>query len=311
VQELPLLAHVAKIALQPPGVLIGPGDDCALIRTDASTLITVDQVIEGRHFETLGLDPSRDVLDVVARKAIARSFSDIAAMAGVPTYAIATAAFPQGFSQPAAEFLATRLHAWGEQLVPNFPVPIVGGDIAATSGPLVLTVTMLGSPHPHTTSVTRSQAQVGDLVYVTGRLGGSFKSGRHLNFTPRVREALGLATLLRSDLHAMMDLSDGLGLDSDRMAHASGVCIDLDASRMPRHDGVGSWKQAAGEGEDYELLFTAPASSPMPQMCPGTTTPITCIGRVGASSESSPPGSSIITPEGSRVAGGTLGWSHT
>jgi thiamine-monophosphate kinase len=125
-----------------------------------------------------------------------------------------------------------------------------------------------------------------------------------------VHEALGLHRLLRGDLHAMMDLSDGLGLDSDRMAKASGVNIQIDASRLPCHAEGVSWQQAAGEGEDYELLLTAPAGSPMPDQCPGTQTPITCVGRVAAKAEHQPAGSVIVTPEGRHVAGLSLGWKH-
>lgn len=281
-----------------------------MVATTSHTLLTVDQLIEGRHFEPLGSTIDFVKLDLIARKAMARSFSDIAAMAGRPMYALATAAFGPGFADEAAKHLANRLHAWGAEMIPGHAVPVVGGDVATTSGPLVLTVTMLGEPHALTGPIQRSGAQVGDEVYVTGNLGGSLASGRHLTFVPRVVEALNLAKLLRHDLHAMMDLSDGLGLDSDRLAVASGVRIEIDADRLPRQDGVSTWQHAASDGEDYELLLTVREGADVPKLCPGTHTPLTRLGRVVALATGEVAGSCFITPDGQRVVGRTLGWSH-
>lgn len=113
----------------------------------------------------------------------------------------------------------------------------------------------------------RDGACVGDDVWVTGRLGGSFASGRHLMFEPRVREAIGaFAHLLGDRLHAMIDLSDGLGRDGARIGAASRMMLRLEQARVPMHNGAVS----PHEGEDHELLFTVAADAVMPTMIAGT-----------------------------------------
>ncbi|MBY0396747.1 MAG: thiamine-phosphate kinase [Thermoleophilia bacterium] len=306
-REQALLEHIERATPRHPLVAVGPGDDCAvLMRPEGALLITTDQVIAGRHFAE-GED-----LTLVARKAVARSLSDIAAMAGRPLWAVATGALPAGMAQDDAQDLTDALH----QAAAGFGIPIVGGDLATTAGPMVLTVTVGGEPHPVRGPVLRSGAAPGDTVYVTGALGGSLASGRHLTFTPRVTEGAWLATVLGPWLHAMMDLSDGLGLDAARMARASGVAIEIEAERLPRHAGVTSWQGAAGDGEDYELLFTAPAGAPVPARCRLTGTPVTAVGRVLASGEGgvgdarAATSCAIIDGAGARHGGAALGWEH-
>ena len=138
------------------------------------------------------------------------------------------------------------MRAWAER----FGCPLIGGDIARVAGPTVLTCTVVGAAHPARGAVLRSGARVGDGVYLTGALGGSFASGRHLTFTPRVREAAELCDALGEDLTAMMDVSDGLGRDAARIGEASGACLEIEASAIPMHAGVPGWREAAGEGED-------------------------------------------------------------
>ncbi|MFT3683891.1 MAG: thiamine-phosphate kinase [Phycisphaerales bacterium] len=299
-QEEALLHHIARATPAHPHVTVGPGDDCAVLaRPDGPVIVTTDQVIEGRHFAT-GED-----LALVARKAVCRSLSDIAAMAGTPRWAVATGALPAGMSQHDAQRLTDAIH----RAAGDFGCPVVGGDIATTTGPMVLTVTIAGAPHPIRGPVLRSTALVGDTLYVTGALGGSLPSRRHLTFTPRLTEAHWLATLLGPALHAMMDLSDGLGLDATRMARASHAAVTLDASLFPRHPYVATWQAAAGDGEDYELLFAAAADAPVPSRCPLTGTPITAVGRVAPPSVSGPL-CTVIDPSGARHDGAAFGWEH-
>lgn len=266
-----------------PHVLIGPGDDCAALRTDAQRplLVTTDQLVEGRHF----LTHPATAIDLIARKAIARSVSDIAAMGGTPSFALATGLLPPDW--PHAEELCERLQFWSEY----FHCPLVGGDIASyardrASGapqPLVLTTTVAGLSHPWRGPVTRSGARPGDLVYITGRVGGSLASGRHLTFPARVREAQALCDSLGPALHAMIDVSDGVGLDAARVAEASGVRIVIELDALPLHAGVESRLAAVREGEDYELLFVASADAPRPMhllSADGGHTMVTLIGRV-------------------------------
>lgn len=301
-REEALLAHLARSTPSHPLVLTGPGDDCAVVAsTGTPLLVTTDQVIEGRHFRT-GED-----LGLIARKAVCRSLSDIAAMAGTPRWAVATGALPKGMPQADAQRLTDAIHAAAN----SFHCPVVGGDIAATDGPLLLTVTVAGTPHASRGPVLRSGARPGDAVYVTGALGGSLPSRRHLTFTPRLIEAAWLATLLGSDLHAMMDISDGLGRDAARIAAASGVTVVIQASAIPRHEHVATWQAAMSDGEDYELVFTASQHAPVPPRCPITGTPITRVGMVVARVDNPPsPLCAVKEPSGTLTDASSMGWEH-
>lgn len=305
------------------GVHIGPGDDCAALvlpthaGNPATLLASVDHCIDGRHFlgpwrmagrEDAALDTT---IDLIARKAIARSVSDIAAMAGQPLWCLATAAFPDGFDPALAQEIAQRLHAWAI----HWHCPIVGGDIASlpASSPLVLTVTILGRPHPVRGSVTRSGAKPGDRILVTGTIGGSFESGKHLRFEPRIREATALADVLGPNLHALIDLSDGLGRDAARIAKASGVRITLDAREIPwtesRRD-PSLHTKAAGEGEDYELLAAVDPTVDLAVVRDafhraGINTPIHHIAAVRAGQ-----GCTLRLLDGATINAENIGWDH-
>jgi len=270
-------------------LLVGPGDDCAVIETPGGDvlLLTVDQVVEGRHYE-----PGTD-LDLVARKAIARSVSDIAAMGGVPTWSMATGILPSGFAQGDELFEAMSTWAlhWG--------CPLIGGDIASSDGPLSLTVTVCGRMEMGSSPKLRSGARVGDEVWVTGPLGGSFASGRHLTFEPRLD--IGQHSAACARVHAMMDISDGLGRDAGRLARASGVLIEIEASKIPTHEGVATWHAAAGEGEDHELLI---GGERLDEHLPGLLGPIgRCVAGVA-------PGVVVVDEAGVRHDAGDLGWNH-
>ncbi|MEZ6164121.1 MAG: thiamine-phosphate kinase [Phycisphaerales bacterium] len=174
-----IYARSGSLSLTNGELLVGPGDDCAVLRTPSGDLqlLTVDQLVEGRHFE-----PGTD-LDLIARKAIARSVSDIAAMGGQPAWALATGVLPQGYAH--ADALFDAMHRWGN----HWHCPLVGGDIASHASPdhpLTLTVTVGGTMPLGSMPVLRSGAKPGDLLYVTGQIGGSFESGWHLRFEPRV-----------------------------------------------------------------------------------------------------------------------------
>lgn len=313
-RESELLSHIANIAAhqprQYPFVALGPGDDCALVRAPSGDplLLTVDNVVEGRHFTP------ETTVDLIARKAIARSISDIAAMGARPLCALAAAVLPTDY--PHARELASAIHRWGE----FFHCPVVGGDVSSADGPLVISVTVVGtSPETSTGSgswrpLTRSGARAGDELWLTGPLGASLVSGRHLRFTPRINE--GLVAAHSPLVHAMMDLSDGLGRDAARMAEASGVRIVLDSSRLPRTSECRSWLGACRDGEDYELLIAAspelrtrhagviPAAAGLP--------PVPLIGPIGlvsAIDDRHPAECTIFTPDGPQDAA-SMGWEH-
>lgn len=305
-RESELHQHIERIASDMtrrfPRILLGPGDDCAMFAGSDRMLVTVDQVVMGRHFE------ARTPVDLIARKAVARSISDLAAMASVPVCAVATGLLPPSYAD--ARELTERLHHWAN----HWRCPLVGGDIAtgpdSPDGPaLSLTVTAIGEVGPGERAITRSGARVGDAVYVTGRLGNSLASGRHLTFEPRVVDALWLRETLGDDLHAMIDLSDGLGRDAARIARASGVSITVDADLLPLHADTPGWRNALSDGEDYELCFVSARTLPEGARTPGGTE-ITRIGAVVARPEGDHAWCSVRTPEGAIIDASAMGWEH-
>jgi len=298
--ESDLLRHIRRqtrdLTARWPQVLVGPGDDCAAVGLDPSqsiSLLTVDHLVEGRHFA------SGTPIDLIARKAVARSISDIAAMAGAPQWSLATGLLPKDY--PHARELTDALHRWAA----HWSAPLVGGDLATSPAgtPLVLTVTIGGRPHTHRGPVLRSGAKPGDELWMTGSLGGSLASGRHLTFEPRIADAQWLCDTLGDNLHAMIDLSDGLGRDAARMADMSGVRFEIDASALPLHRGICDLLAALGDGEDYELCFAA-APSTLNAKSTATGTPLTRIGRAVAGQ------GCIALIDGRTVDICTLGWDH-
>ena len=233
---------------QGPDVRVAAGDDCAVVggvRDRWWRLLKVDAVIEGIHFlpET---DPAR-----VGWKALCRAISDIAAMGGEPEHALITLAAPANTSLQWAQDLYRGLR----RAARKYGVSIVGGETARSPGALFVNITITGRVlRKH--CILRSGGKAGDVLYVTGRLGGSL-SGKHLDFSPRVAEAQWLAEFMRPT--AMMDLSDGIAADLPRMAGASGCSFELDAEAIPRMPGC-TVAQALGDGEDFELLFALPPS---------------------------------------------------
>lgn len=228
-------------------VIVGAGDDCAVIgrKRDARwQLLKTDAVVEGVHF-LAEEDPKR-----VGWKALCRAISDIAAMGGVPAHALITLAVPA----TTAVARVQALYAGLRKAARKQGVAIVGGETSRSPGPLFLSITLTGwVERQH--CVLRSGGKPGDLLYVTGRLGGSL-DGKHLDFHPRVEEARWLVSHFRP--HAMMDLSDGLGADLPRLAAASRCGYVVDEARLPLTRGC-TTTQAMGDGEDFELLFALPS----------------------------------------------------
>jgi thiamine-monophosphate kinase len=226
-----------------PQVRVGPGDDCAVLgrpKDDVWRLLKTDAVVEGVHF-LAEENPAR-----VGWKALCRAVSDIAAMGGLPGEALVTVAVPE-----------TKSLAWLESLYEGlrkaarkFKIAIVGGETSRSPGAVFINIALAGAVE-RACCVRRSGGKPGDLLFVTGRLGGSL-AGHHLDFVPRLKEARWLVEHFR--LHAMMDLSDGLGSDLPRLATASGCGYIVEDERLPCTPGCGI-HEAMTDGEDYELLF--------------------------------------------------------
>ncbi len=191
-------------------------------------------------------------------------------MGGRPTHALVTVACQAGVGVDSLRAFYVGLVAAAD----DHGVAVVGGDTAGLcdGAPSVFTVSLLGVV-PAGKAVLRSGARPGDRIYVTGSLGGSFASGRHLSFEPRIEAGTWLREL---GVSAMMDLSDGLGKDLPRMAEASGCGFMIDRGLLPLHPGC-TVESAIGDGEDYELLVTCPRE--LPATCPGGL-PLTRIGEM-------------------------------
>ena len=224
-------------------VRVGAGDDCAVIgapRARRWQLLKTDVVVEGVHFLRTD-DPRR-----VGWKALCRAISDVAAMGGVPEHALITIAVSRDDDVSRVKALYSGLR----RAARKFGVSIVGGETSRSPAPLFVNVALTGSVE-RTRCVLRSGARPGDVLFVTGRLGGS-RAGKHLDFTPRLAEARWLVQNFRP--HAMMDLSDGLAADLPRLARASRCGFTLDESLLPITPGC-TVQQALSDGEDFELLI--------------------------------------------------------
>jgi len=238
-----LLDQLLPTMQQNSGVVLGAGDDCALVESGKPGLLNLlktDCLVEGIHFAKNARP------ELVGWKAMARPLSDFAAMSALPRFALVT------LIVPATKDVSwvRRLYRGIEKAARKFEVAVVGGETSNIKGPAVISISVTGIVETKRW-VGRAGGKPGDELFVTGRLGGSLR-GSHLKFVPRIAESRWLTKHFR--IHAMMDLSDGLGSDLPRLARASGVGFELDETALPLNRGCTA-AQAISDGEDYELLF--------------------------------------------------------
>ncbi len=304
-----------------PGVLLGIGDDAAVLRFAGQVLATCDIQVEGVHFLPDLCTPAD-----VGWRALAVNLSDIAAMGGLPRFALISLALPPATSLTTVDGIYCGL---GEGAT-TYGVTIAGGNLSGISGPLVIDVTLLGEAER---VVRRAGARPGDGVWVTGTVGkaaaGLFVLRHPALQAPGIdalaqayrrplpRVAAGRALGKTAAVTAMIDTSDGTATDLLHLVEASGVGVRLELDRVPVHDGVDAVARVAGRdpaswilggGEDYELLFTtAPAfDAGAADLARTIGVPLTRIGEVLPLAA----GRWIVDSTGRRTPLESSGWDH-
>lgn len=302
--ELELIQWIRRQKQMPPEVIVGPGDDAAglMLPPYEMCLVTTDSVVEGVHY-----DPRQATPRQIGHKSVARALSDLAAMAAHAVAVVSALRLPRSAGLDfAKEVVQGQLDLCG-----RLGVAMAGGDVAVGDGPLAVTVTAIGTAPPEKAAL-RSGAKKGDILCVTGELGGAHL-GRSLDFTPRLAEAQWIAKHAR--VHAMIDISDGLARDAMHLAKESHVGICIDPVALPiapaaheaaRRSGRTATQHALADGEDYELLFCLSRRAAKALLArPDPPVRILAIGKVFEE-----PGLWMLEEGGGRVALEPLGWEH-
>jgi thiamine-monophosphate kinase len=271
---------------------LGIGDDCALLspKSGEQIAVTTDLSIAGRHFRLDWHTP-----EVVGHRTLVRGLSDLAAMGARPLAAFLSLGLPRDLTEQKG-----RQKAWIDRFFDGFlasaqanQTPLAGGDLAES--PIAVADIVLIGAVPRGRALLRSGALGGDLLYVTGALGGAAAGLKQLgmlaagspgkkagpppvpkrmreslaaHFYPQPRLAQGLWLQRRGLATAAIDLSDGLSTDLTHLCEESGLAAEITASMLPIHRGA-TLEQALHGGEDYELLFAAPAKARIPKQIAG------------------------------------------
>lgn len=337
--ELALIRQIRSRAGKPgSGALrLGIGDDCALLRPRLGheLAITTDLTVCGRHFRLDWHSP-----ESVGHRALARGLSDLAAMGATPVAAFLSLGLPRDLATPKGR--QTKAGSWVTRffdglmaLADACKTPLAGGDLSETAASLA-DIVLIGSV-PRGKALLRSTARPGDLIYVTGTLGGGAASLPHLDrlaklnkgkpndmnglmpaaipdelkpllarhLYPQPRIAQGLQLRRQGLASAAMDMSDGLSSDIAHICEESRVAAEIDPLLLPIHPGA-SLEYALHGGDDYELLFTAKPGVRMPKRIGGV--PITRIGRISRA-RAGRPSVTMVTPDGPKPLE-PRGWEH-
>jgi thiamine-monophosphate kinase len=311
---------------QSGGLRLGIGDDCALLapRAGEELAVTTDLSIAGRHFRLDWHQP-----EAVGHRALARGLSDLAAMGARPVAAFLSLGLPRELTVAKG-----RHSAWVQRFLDGLlalaeahKTPLAGGDLAES--PVAVADIVLTGAVPRGRAMLRSGARAGDNLYVTGTLGGAAAGLAHLakmasssrlnppripkkleallapHLYPEPRLAQGLWLQRHGLASAAIDLSDGLSTDLAHLCAESGVAAEVDAELLPLAPEA-SLAQALHGGEDYELLFTAPAATRLPRSSAGV--PVTRIGRT-VETRRGQPAITLLTEQGAKPLE-PRGWEH-
>jgi thiamine-monophosphate kinase len=318
------------VSSTPRSVLrLGIGDDCALLRlkNDEELAVTTDLSLEGRHFRLEWHSP-----ESIGHRTLARGLSDLAAMGARPVAAFLSLGLPSALVQN-----VRPLERWVERFCDGFfalarahRTPLAGGDLAES--PIAVADIVLTGAVRRGRALLRSGARPGDLLYVTGTLGGAATGLAHIaelaltrrtarpgppripatlalqlapHLYPQPRVAQGLWLAQRGIATSAIDSSDGLSTDLAHLCEESHAAAEVDAKALPIHPGA-SLEQALHGGEDYELLFTAPPAARVPRRIAGV--PVTCIGRIVRSRKGKPK-VALVTDRGKHPLA-PQGWEH-
>jgi thiamine-monophosphate kinase len=275
--ELSLIDSITA-TLQTRGgrVVRGIGDDASVVKALKLCVSSIDSIVEGVHFR---LDDPRLSFQDIGWRALASALSDIAAMGAQTGEAYIALGIPSHVS----ESQALELMAGARELAELTDTTILGGDVVSAPA-LFATVSIVGWAERDQKLLGRDGARAGDLVGVTGTLGG-----RPRRPLPRLREGRAIAP---AGAHAMIDLSDGLASDARHIARSSGVVLEIDLDRLPTDEhtqstaerlGMPAWQAAASAGEDYELCVCAPRkrATRVSQACERVGAKLTWVGHVG------------------------------
>ncbi len=327
--EFPLIDRVERIiATEHPDVVVGIGDDVAVLSCEGDELIlaTVDSQVEDVHFLRHHITPRQ-----LGRRALAINVSDIAATGGRPTVALVSLALPADTDVDWVD----ELYRGMREETDHSGLAIAGGNMARSPGGIFIDITVLGRVRREHL-LLRSGARPGDQVLVTGSLGDAaaglsltlepqlsiasaereYLMTRFFTPTPRVREAAAIAR--SGGATAMLDLSDGLSSDAGHICDRSQVGVRIWAERLPispaarqvaQLTGRAPWVLALEGGEDYELCLTAPPEA-AGQIVSGvkqeTGTPVTAVGEILPAEA----GRRLVLPDGAEVPLQARGWEH-
>ncbi len=297
VGEIGVITRIAKGIRSDRSVVRGIGDDAAVIKwtKDKYLLYTCDMLIEDVHFKLSKATPAQ-----IGWKALAVNISDIAAMGGVPKSALVSIGINPGLPVSFVDGLYRGI----KKIARMFKVNIVGGD-TNNSKKLVIDISLIGEVEK-SNLVTRRGALPGDVIMITGALGGSIK-GRHLEFIPRLRESRRLVKKFK--INSMIDVSDGLILDLSRILKASSCGARIYESCIPVSKAAGSFSSAITDGEDFELLFTMSPNEArrfFKEELAGFPARVSLIGEVTKGRD----GFKIVTAEGSVKTLKAEGYAH-